>query len=346
MRLKTTYMGMDLRTPLVASASPLTAEIETLKQLEEAGISAVVLPSLFEEQIIKDIAQIEQGLVQGTESFAESLSFFPRYEELLPAPHEYLAHVTRAKKALKVPVIASLNGCTPGGWTSYARNIEQAGADAIELNLYNVHTDPAIGSADLENAYIDVLKAVKAAVKIPVAVKLSPFFTSLPNVVKRMAKSGASGIVLFNRFYQPDINPENLEVELAVSFSRSATLRMPVRWIAIMHGRIQADFAASAGVHDVRDVVKALLAGASVTMLCSSLFQNGIQHVRALEQGLRHWLEEYEYANVGEMIGAASQKNHENPEAYERAQYLRVLRGFRSPNEIGEGNITEDSWPI
>jgi len=346
MKLRTSYLGLDLRTPLVASASPLTAEIDRLKELEEAGISAVVLPSLFEEQILKDAAQIEQGLVQGTESFAESLTFFPRYEEILPAPHEYLAHVTKAKKALKVPVIASLNGCTPGGWTNYAKNIEQAGADALELNLYNVHTDPTVTATDRENSYVEVLKAVKSAVKIPVAVKLSPFFTSLPNIASRMTGAGAQAIVLFNRFYQPSINPETLEVETAFSFSRSATLRLPMRWIAILHGRIQADFAASGGVHEARDVVKALLAGANVTMLCSSLFHNGIKHVRTLEQGLRHWMEEYEYTAVKDMIGIASQKKHENPEAYERAQYLQVLRGFRNPEEIGQGNITEDSWPI
>ncbi len=346
MRLKTKYLGLELRTPLVASASPFTGDLDRLKRLEDAGASAVVLPSLFEEQILKDAAQIEKGLSQGTESFAESLTYFPRYEEILPAPHEYLALVSQAKKALKIPVIASLNGCTPGGWTSYARNIEQAGADALELNLYNVHTDVKVTAAERENSYVEVTKSIKDAVKIPIAVKLSPFFTSLPNITSRLVEAGASGIVLFNRFYQPSINPETLEVELAVSFSRPATLRLPVRWIAILHGRVPADFAASGGVHDIRGVVRALLAGANVAMLCSTLFQNGFKHIRVLEQGLRHWMEEYEYANVADMIGAASQKNHENPEAYERAQYLQVLRGFRNPDEIGEGNITEDSWPI
>jgi dihydroorotate dehydrogenase (fumarate) len=346
MQLNTRYMGMDLRTPLVASASPLTGEIESLKRLEDAGVSAVVLPSLFEEQILKDAEQVEKGLAQGTESFAESLSYFPRYEDFLPTPHEYLALVTKAKKSLKIPVVASLNGCTPGGWTSYARNLEQAGADALELNLYHVPTDIAKSAADLEREYIEVLKGVKAAVKIPVAVKLSPFFTSLPHFVSKAAEAGASGVVLFNRFYQPDLNVSTLEVETAISYSRSASLRMPLRWVAILHGRVKADFAASGGVHEARDVVKMLLAGASVTMLCSTLLQNGVKHVRAMEQGVRHWMEEYEYPSVAKMIGAASRGKTENPEAFERAQYLRTIRGLQGPLSDGAPNIKEDSWPI
>jgi dihydroorotate dehydrogenase (fumarate) len=346
MKLQTNYMGLELRTPLVPSASPLTAEVDSIKRLEEAGAAAVVLPSLFEEQILKDLAQIEKGLQQGTDSFAESLTYFPRYEEFLPTPTEYLAHVTKAKKAVKIPVIASLNGCTPGGWTSYAKNIEQAGADALELNLYNVPTDPAVSGDELEKGYLEVVRSVKNIVKLPLAVKLSAFFTSLPNAVKKFVEAGASGVVLFNRFYQPDINPENLEIETAVSFSRSASARLPLRWIAILYGRVKADFAASGGVHESHDVAKMLLAGASVTMVCSALFQNGTKHLRTMEQGLRHWMEEHEYPSVMEMIGSASQRKHENPEAFERAQYLKTLHSLQESSEAGGANIKEDSWPI
>jgi len=324
----------------------LTAEIDGLKRLEDAGAAAVVLPSLFEEQLIQDRLQVEKGLAQGTDSFPESLTFFPRYEEFLDTPTEYLAHVTKAKKSIRIPVIASLNGCTPGGWTSFAKNIEQAGADAIELNLYNVPTDPAVSGADLEKAYLDVLKSVKASVKIPISVKLSPFFTSIPNAVAQFAASGAQGVVLFNRFYHPDLNPENLDVEPVVSFSRSASLRLPLRWIAILHGRVKTDFAASGGVHEARDVAKILLAGASVTQLCSTIFKNGVNHIRAIEQGLRHWMEEYEYSSVAQMIGSGSQQKHENPEAFERAQYLKTLRSLKDLSSVEGANIKEDSWPI
>ncbi len=331
MDITTTYMGLKLRSPLVAAASPLTVEVESIKRLEEAGASAVVLKSLFEEQILSDQYQVEKGLAQGTESYAEALSYFPRYEEFLPEPKEYLDQLLKVKKAVKIPVIASLNGVTPGGWTRFAKKLADAGADALELNFYNVPTEVKVGGEDLEKEYLEILSGVKSMVKIPVAIKLSPFFTSLPAAVSRLADAGANGIVLFNRFYQPDLNLETLDVDNTVVLSSSEEGRLPLRWIAILHGRVKTDLAASTGIHTSEDVIKMILAGACVTQLCSTLLKNGIKHIHELEQGIKFWMKENEYLSVKEMLGSASQKKHENPMAFERAQYIRTLMNYKEP---------------
>lgn len=329
MDITTTYMGLKLNSPLVAAASPLTADVESVKRLEEAGASAIVLNSLFEEQILSDQHQVEKGLEQGIESYAEALSYFPRYEEFLPEPKEYLDQLEKVKKSVKIPVVASLNGVTPGGWTRFAKKLEEAGADALELNFYNVPTEVKVGSDDLEKEYLEVLSGVRGMVKIPVAVKLSPFFTSLPAAVRKFAEAGANGIVLFNRFYQPDLNLETLDVDNSVVLSTSEDGRIPLRWIAILHGRVKTDFAASGGIHTSEDAIKMILAGACVTQLCSTLLKNGIKYIHDLEQGIQFWMEENEYSSVKEMLGSASQKKHENPLAFERAQYIRTIRNYK-----------------
>jgi dihydroorotate dehydrogenase (fumarate) len=325
MDLATNFMGMKLRSPLVPAASPLSKEVDTVLKLEQAGASAVVLHSLFEEQILSDQYQVEKGLSQGIDSFAESLSYFPRYEDILPEPSEYVKHLGKVKKAVKIPVIASLNGMTPGGWTKFAKNLQDAGADALELNLYNVPTEIRTSGSALEDGYVQVLKDVKSVVKIPVAVKLSPFFSSLPNAVQKFAEAGAAGVVLFNRFYQPDFNLETLDVEQSADLSISGEHRLALRWLAILYGRVKVDFAASGGIHTAEDAVKVILAGADVVQLCSALLKNGPEHLRTMEKGISFWMKEHEYDSVKEMVGSASQKKHENPEAFERAQYLQVL---------------------
>src|SRR5271157_1769224 len=272
--LSTKYLGMELRTPLVASASPLSHSISGIRSLEDAGASAVVLYSLFEEQLHKEALELELHLNAGTESFAESLTYFPHSSEFQTGPEEYLNHIRRAKEAVEVPIIASLNGSTLGGWTRYAKQVEQAGADAIECNLYFIPTNTEILGSEVEKTYLDILREVKLAVHIPVAAKLSPFFSNLANAAKRMDQLGADGLVLFNRFYQPDIDLEELEIKPNVLLSGPQALRLPLTWIGILHGRIRANLAATTGVHGREDVIKLLMVGADVTMLCSTLLRN------------------------------------------------------------------------
>ncbi len=266
--LSTTYLGLRLRTPLVASASPLSQELDGIRQLEDAGASAVVLYSLFEEQLRQESFELEHHLAEGTDSFAEATSFFPQPAEFRLGPEGYLKHIQQAKKAVSVPIIASLNGTTDGGWTNYARQIEQAGANALECNIYWIPTDPELASIDVEQQYLEILKAVKSVVKIPVAVKLSPFFSNMANMAKRLDQAGANGLVLFNRFYQPDINLDELEIQPNVLLSTPQALRLPLTRIGILYGRIGANLAATSGVHGAEDVVKLLMVGADVT--CSA----------------------------------------------------------------------------
>jgi dihydroorotate dehydrogenase (fumarate) len=329
MDLSTIYLGLRLRTPLVPSASPLSEDLDNVRRMEDAGASAVVLHSLFEEQLRQDRSELLHHLTHGTESFAESLTYFPEPEEFHVGPELYLDHVRKAKAAVGIPIIASLNGASPGGWTEYARLIEQAGADALELNIYYVATDMDEPAEMVEGTYFDILEAVKAVVSIPVAVKLSPFFSSLANVALRLDRAGANGLVLFNRFYQPDIDLDALDVRPNILLSTPQALRLPMRWIAILFGRIQADLAATSGIHHTEDVVKMLLVGARVTMLCSVLLQRGIEHVRALERGLTEWMEERGYESVEQMQGSMSQLHSADPGAFERAQYMRALQGYR-----------------
>jgi len=335
MNLTTRYMGLTLRTPLVPSASPLSEEIDQIKRMEEAGAAAVVMHSLFEEQLRLERYELHHHLTYGTESFAESLTYFPEPAQFHIGPEEYLTHIEQAKASVDIPIIASLNGSTVGGWTDYARQIEQAGADALELNIYYVPTDMELTGEAVEQTYLDILKAVKAVVTIPVAVKLSPYFSNMAHMVKRLDSAGANALVLFNRFYQPDINLETLEVEPNVLLSTPQAMRLPLRWIAILYGRIQADMAATSGIHKATDALKMLMAGAQVTMLCSVLLRHGIAQIRVIEEEMRAWMEEHEYSSVQQLQGSMSQKNCPDPSAFERSQYTRALQSYK-PVERGD----------
>jgi dihydroorotate dehydrogenase (fumarate) len=327
--LTTTYLGLKLRTPLVASASPLSQEIDGIRRLEDVGASAVVLYSLFEEQLRQESFELEHHLRAGTNSFAEAESFFPQPDEFRMGPEAYLNHIRRAKKAVKIPIIASLNGATVGGWTEYAKLIEQAGADALECNIYSIPTDAEVSSSEVEQQYLEILKAVKAVVTIPVAVKLSPFFSNLANMAKRLDQAGANALVLFNRFYQPDIDLDTLEIQPNVLLSTPQALRLPLTWIGILYGRIRASLAATSGVHGAKDVVKLMMVGADVTMLCSTLLRNGISHLHRIEDDLLEWMEEHEYESVEQMKGSMSQIHCADPAAFERAQYMKAVKSVQ-----------------
>ena len=335
MDLSTTYLGLKLRTPLVPSAAaPLTEDIDQIKQMEDAGAAAVVLYSVFEEQLRLERRELDHHLTQGTESFPEALTYFPEPVEFNVGPEQYLKHIAKAKAAVKIPIIASLNGSTPGGWTDYAKKIQQAGADALELNIYSIPTDPNRTAADVEKEYLEIVKAVKSEITIPVAVKLSPFFTNFANVAKRLVDGGADGLVLFNRFYQPDIDLETLEVTPNVLFSTPMAMRLPLRWVAILYGRVKASLAATSGIHRATDVAKMLLVGADVTELCSVLMRHGIKQIAVIEREFIAWLEKNEYESVAQLKGSLSQKNCEDPSAYERAQYMRAISTY--PSEVAK----------
>jgi dihydroorotate dehydrogenase (fumarate) len=330
MNLKTTYMGLKLRTPLVVSASPLSEDIGNINRMEDAGASAVVLHSLFEEQIRYERYELHWRTTQGTESYPEALSYFPDPHELCVGPEAYLKHIARAKKAVTIPIIASLNGSTPSGWTSFAKQIQQAGADALELNVYNIPTDMKLSGAEVEHQYIEVVRSVRAEVSIPLAVKVSPFFTNFANMAKRFAENGANGLVLFNRFYQPDIELESLEVVPNVFYSTPMSMRLPLRWIAILYDRIGASLAATSGIHRGTDALKMLMAGADVTMLCSVLMRHGIDRLRGIEEEMVNWMREHEYESVEQLKGSLSHKNCPDASAFERAQYMRAV-GVHKP---------------
>jgi dihydroorotate dehydrogenase (fumarate) len=328
MDLTTTYLGLKLRTPLVPAASPLSEEIDNIKRMEDAGASAVVLYSLFEEQLRQDRLELHHHMESGTFSFAEALTYFPEPEEYHLGPEDYLKHIANAKKSVKIPIIASLNGSSPGGWTQYARLVQQAGADALELNIYYIPTNMNLPAGEVEQTYLDVLKAVKAEVTIPVAVKLSPFFTNFANMAKRLNDTGADGLVLFNRFYQPDIDLETLEVKPNILLSTPMAMRVPLRWIAILYSRLQASLAATSGIHRAPDVLKMLMAGADVTMLCSTLIRHGVGHIKVIENDLVAWMEEHEYESVTQLKGSLSQKKCPAPSTFERAQYMRAISNY------------------
>jgi dihydroorotate dehydrogenase (fumarate) len=333
--LSTSYLGLNLATPLVASASPLSRDLDGVRRLEDAGASAVVLYSLFEEQLRQEEVDLDYHLHAGTESFAESITFFPHASEFHTGPEGYLKHIRKCKAAVKIPIIASLNGSTLGGWTKFAADIEKAGADAIECNIYSIATDPTLSGADIEKMYLEIVQAVKATITIPVAVKLSPFFSNLANMAQRLDQAGADALVLFNRFYQPDINLEELEIQPNVLLSTPQSLRLPLTWIGILFGRVKANLAATGGVHNAEDVVKLLMVGADVTMLCSSLMRHGINHVRHVQRELREWMEEHEYESVRQMQGSMSQQKCPDPAAFERAQYMRAVKGMQHIHTAG-----------
>lgn len=327
--LSTTYLGLNLKNPLVASASPLSKKLDRARKLEEAGVSAIVMFSLFEEQIIHESLELDHYLTRGTESFAEAMSYLPDGGMYSVGPEKYLNQVAGLKKALSIPVIGSLNGVSKGGWTRYAKQIEDAGADALELNLYYVSTDPNLTSQDLENAQVELVAEVKSAIKIPLAVKLSPFVTSLPNFARRIVDAGANGLVLFNRFYQPDFDLEDLEIIHNLDLSTSADLRLPLRWVSILNGKIKADLALTSGVHTARDIIKSMMAGAKVTLMASSLLHNGEQIVTSLLHDVEEWMTEREYTSIKQMQGSMSQVSVKEPAAFERANYMKVLGSWR-----------------
>jgi dihydroorotate dehydrogenase (fumarate) len=328
--LSTTYLGMKLKNPLVASASPLSENVENVQRMEAAGISAVVMYSLFEEQIIHESLELDHYLFVGTESSAEINSFYPTEGRYTLKGESYIEKLARLKQAVRIPVIGSLNGVSSGGWIKYARKMEDAGADALEVNLYYLATDPDLPASRLEDNYVTLVNNIRKNIKIPMAIKLSPFFTSLPNMVKRLVEAGADGLVLFNRFYQPDLDPENLEITPSLTLSTSEEMRLPLRWIAILYGRIHADFALTTGIHTSMDIVKGIMAGASVTMMTSFMLQNGIGPVPDLLKGLESWMGDHEYDTVQKMQGCLSQRAVKETAAFERANYMKVLSSIKS----------------
>lgn len=328
--LSTTYLGLLLKNPLVASASPLSKKVERARKLEEAGIGAIVMYSLFEEQIIHESLELDHYLSRGTDAFPEALSHLPDGGLYGVRPETYLNQVAGLKKALTIPVIGSLNGVSRGGWTNYARRIEEAGADALELNLYFISTDVDMTSADIEEMQVELVAEVRSSITIPLAVKISPFVTSIPNFAKRLVDTGADGLVLFNRFYQPDFDLDELEIVHSLDLSTSAELRLPLRWISILSGKVHTDFALTSGVHTHQDVLKAMMAGAKVAMMASTLLYNGEQYVGPLLGELEHWMKEHEYSSIQQMQGSMSQQAVKEPAAFERANYMKVLNSFRT----------------
>jgi dihydroorotate dehydrogenase (fumarate) len=328
MNLTTSYLGLPLRSPLVASASPLSEKIDSIKRLEDAGAGAIVLYSLFEEQLRQERLALYYHLTQNTESHVEALTYFPEPQEFRTDSQGYLEHIRLAKQAVDIPIIASLNGMTPGSWAKFARQIEQAGADALELNLYSIPTDIDMPGTEVEQNDLAIVSTVCAAVQIPVAVKLSPFFSNMANMAKRFNTMGARGLVLFNRFYQPDIDLETLEVHPNVILSTPEAQRLPLRWIAILFGRVNVDFAATSGIHSGEDAVKLILAGANVTMMASALLRHGIGHLSTVEREMRAWMDANDYESIAQMRGALSQIHCTEPSAFERAQYMRALTHY------------------
>jgi dihydroorotate dehydrogenase (fumarate) len=329
MDLSTNYLGLKLKNPLVASASPLSRSLDNMKRLEDSGASAIVMYSLFEEQIAHEASELDHYLSYGTESFAESLTYFPETGEYNLGPDEYVEHIRKAKSALQIPIIGSLNGISGGGWIDYARKIEQAGADALELNVYYIPTDPKLTAMDVEDRYLDVLHAVQHAVKISVSMKLSPHFSSFANFAHRLDMAGVKGLVLFNRFYQPDINLDTLEVAPSVNLSTPEAMRLPLRWIGILYGRVKANLAATSGIHSAHDVLKMMMVGADVAMFCSALLKHGPEHLKQVLTDMNQWMLEHEYVSVSQMKGSMSQKSIADPAAFERANYMKALTSYK-----------------
>ncbi len=326
--LSTDYLGLALRNPLVASASPLCQDIDNIRRMEDAGAGAVVLHSLFEEQIEIESRALEQAFHNEAEGYAESPTFFPDLPSYDLGPDAYVEHVRKARAAVRIPVIASLNGITLGGWTRYAKYIEEAGADALELNVYYIPADPDQSGSQVEQKYVDLVSAIRKAISIPIAVKLGPYFSSPANIAKRLDQAGADGLVLFNRFYQPDFDLRLLDIIPNLVLSNSNELLLRLHWVAILYGHVRASLAITGGVHTAEDVLKAMMAGANVAMMTSALLKRGIDHVSHLEADLMNWMEEHEYVSIRQMRGSMSQKSVANPAAYERANYMRVLSSY------------------
>ncbi|GJQ64349.1 MAG: dihydroorotate dehydrogenase [Melioribacteraceae bacterium] len=330
MDLKTKYMGLELKNPIVPSASPLSENVDTVKAMEDAGAAAVVCYSLFEEQINHESGELDHYLSYGTESYAEALSYFPEPDEFKLGPVEYLDHIADLKKACDIPIIGSINGISNGGWIKYAQNIEQAGADALELNVYYIPANMNVPGSELETMYVDVLTAVKKSVNIPVAIKLSPYFTSMANMAKRLDKAGADALVMFNRFYQPDFDLEKLEVGPNLVLSTSNELRLPLRWVAILYNNVKASLALTSGVHTPEDIIKVMMAGGDVAQICSELLVKGIGRITELLDGVKTWMVENEYESIDMMKGSMSQKAVQEPAAFERANYMKTLNSYKT----------------
>ncbi len=326
--LTTNYMGITLKNPLVVSPSPLCEHIGNVLRMEDAGASAVVLHSLFEEQIALDSEELNEFLSAGTESFAESLSYFPDMTKYNLGPDGYLEHIRKAKQAVNIPIIASLNGASTGGWIKYAQQMEQAGADAIELNIFYLANDPGLTSEQVEEMYVGLVAHVKASVRIPVAVKLGPYFSATANMAKRLDHSGVDALVLFNRFYQPDFDLDSLEVVPNLQLSTPQELLLRLHWVATLYGQIKADMAITGGVHSAQEALKAMMAGAKVAMLTSALLKHGIEHLETVLAGMKAWMEEHEYASIQQMQGSMSRRSVENPAAFSRANYMKVLSSY------------------
>ena len=326
--LSTNYLGLKLKNPIIASASPLSKKVDSVKRLEDAGIGALVMYSLFEEQIMHESNALDYFLSRGTESFPEALTYFPEMENYNIGPDSYLELIAKLKKSVQMPIIGSLNGISSGGWVEYAKGIEQAGADALELNIYYIPTEITIDCVELENAQVELVSDVKKQITIPLAVKLSPYYTALPNFATRLEKAGANGLVLFNRFYQPDIDTQTLEVNPSLILSTSQELRLPLRWVAILYGRVKADIALTTGVHNEQDVLKAMMAGAKVVEIASELIANGAPAVSRILAGIETWMNEYEYKSIKQMQGSMSHKAVAEPAAFERANYMKALQTF------------------
>ncbi|MFP4105499.1 MAG: dihydroorotate dehydrogenase-like protein [Phycisphaerae bacterium] len=329
MEMKTKYMGLELSSPLVPSSSPLSEDIDVVKRMEDSGAGAVVLWSLFEEQIAHDAAELDHYLHYGAERFAESLTYFPEEPEYHLGPEKYLDHIRKTKEAVDIPVIASLNGVSAGGWTEYAQKMEQAGADALELNVYYIPTNPDLPGEHVEKVHMMILETVKSSVSIPVAMKLSPYFSSTAKMLKKLDDGGADALVLFNRFYQPDIDVENLEVKPSLSLSSPFEMRLPLRWIAIMRGQVKASLAATSGIYTAEDVAKVILAGADVAMMCSALLRNGVTYMSKVLDELKEIMDRREYESIEQMKGVMSQQKVAEPGAFERANYMKTLQSYR-----------------
>lgn len=326
--LKTNYLGLEIENPLFASASVLSKNLDNIVKMEDAGIGGVVLYSLFEEEIIHESLSLNYYLNRGTESFAEALTYFPDLENYSTGPDQYLDLIAKAKEKVDIPIIASLNGISSGGWIKYGKSMEDAGADALELNIYLISTDLDMDSVELEKVYIELVRDIRKEIKIPLSIKLSPFFTSLPNTADKLVNAGANGLVLFNRFYQPDLDLESLRVKPTLELSTSSDLLLPLRWTAILYKKVKADFALSGGVHNGEDIVKALMAGASIATSASELVKNGFERIKPMLNGLSNWMDLHEYASVDSMRGVLSQEKVAFPAAYERANYMKALTLF------------------
>jgi dihydroorotate dehydrogenase (fumarate) len=334
MDLTTTYLGMKLKNPIVPSASPLSQTVDSIRQLEDAGAAAVVMYSLFEEQIAQETETLDHYLSSNKYIYAESTDFYPEVFEFNTGPEEYLDLISAAKHAVDVPIIGSLNGVSTGGWTEYAERIQEAGADALELNVYYIPTDITMSGADVEKMYVDVVQAVKGAVSIPVAVKLNPYFSATANMAYQLSEAGADGLVMFNRFYQPDFDLDELAVVPSLVLSTDYEMRLPLRWVAILYGKVKADMAITSGVHTYEDVLKAMMAGANIAMMASELLMGGVERISAILEEIAIWMDENEYESITQMRGSMSQQNVDYPAAFERANYMKVLQSWRPKSDV------------